>query len=99
MSRKHAVLEQIDGNIEQPQEIDTEYDKEIEDYLKTGILGSESQLFEDLLFYLKRRKDKLEALEARRQALEREYGMGSYLEMYPWSYPKDYREGMFDDET
>ena len=83
MSRKHAVLEQIDGNIEQPQELDTEYDKEIEDYLKTGILGSESQLFEDLLFYLKRRKDKLEALEARRQALEREYGMGSYQEIYP----------------
>ena len=83
MSRKHAVLEQIDGNIEQPQELDTEYDKEIEDHLKTGILGSESQLFEDLLFYLKRRKDKLEALEARRQALEREYGMGSYQEIYP----------------
>ena len=53
MSRKHAVLEQIDGNIEQPQELNTEYNEEIEDYLKTGILGSEIQLFEDLLFYLK----------------------------------------------
>ena len=78
MSRKHKTLEQIDGHSEY-NDIDTEYDDEIEDYLKTGVLGSGGQLWEDLLFYLKRSKDKLEALEARRFAIEREEGIGRYL--------------------
>ena len=97
MSRKHKTLEQIDGHSEFD-DIDTEYDDEIEDYLKTGVLGSDGQLWEDLLFYLKRSKDKLEALEARRLAIERDEGIGYYLiKSPPWSDPKEWNKMNFCD--
>ena len=96
MSRKHKTLEQIDGHSEY-NDIDTEYDDEIEDYLKTGVLGSGGQLWEDLLFYLKRSKDKLEALEARRLAIEREEGIGRYLLKSPWSDPEEWNQMYFSD--
>ena len=91
MSRKHPVLEQIDGNTEQPEEFETEFDVEIEDYLSTGIFPEvdslwHEQFWEDLLFYLKSREDKLEALDAYRKALEKKKGIGSYLGYAPWTF-------------
>ena len=99
MSRKHPVLEQIDGNTEQIEDYETEFDAEIEDYLSTGIFPDvdsvwHEQLWEDLLFYLKSRKDKLEALDAYREALEKKKGMGSYLGYAPWKYPSELRKKM-----
>ena len=91
-----CALEQIDGHSEF-HDIETEYDDEIEEYLKTGVLGSGGQLWEDLLFYLKRSKDKLEALEARRLAIEREEGIGYYLKRTPWSDPHEWNKMYFSD--
>ena len=64
-----SILEHIDGNTEQLEDYETEFDTEIEDYLSTGIFPDvdsvwHEQLWEDLLFYLRSRKDKLDALDA-----------------------------------
>ena len=58
MSRKHPVLEQIDGNTEDFQDFETEFDNEIEEYLSTGSFPESDslwyeQFWEDLLGYLK----------------------------------------------
>ena len=99
MSRKHPVLEQIDGNTEDFEDFETEFDNEIEEYLSTGSFPESDslwyeQFWEDLLGYLKSRKEKLEALEAYRKLLEKKKGMGSYLGYAPWNYPSELREKM-----
>ena len=69
--------------------------------MKTGVLSFDGngQIWEDLFFYLKTRKDKLEALEAYRQAIERKYGLGAYLRKAPWTYERKMRDEMFDDKS
>ena len=86
MSRKHPILEQIDGNTEQPEEIETEYDEEIEHYLRTGeIVETNIQLWEDLLHHLgSNRQEKLVALEAWKQCIDNKFGHGDHLEWHPW---------------
>ena len=48
-------------------------------------------------FYLKKSKDKLEALEARRLAIEREEGIGQYLMKSPWSDEEEWKKMYFYD--
>ena len=82
------MIEQLDGHLEDDvtEDIDTEFDAEIEEYLSTGKMGTDPQLWEDLLFYLPNRDEKFLAIEARRQALNEEYGPNYYLSQHPWDH-------------
>ena len=67
LSRKHPTIEQLDGNVDLvADDIETEFDSEIEEYLSSGKIGTDPQLWEDLLFYLNNKEEKFLAIEARR---------------------------------
>ena len=90
MARKHALFEQLDGNVELSEDSrDVAHDDEIEHYLKTGELGVHVVAWDRLLQWLKMLNNKEEiviAFEARKAALEKEYGRGSYIEYRPWCH-------------
>ena len=83
LSRKHMIKPEDD--------IDTDFDSEIEEYLSSGVMGTDPQLWEDILFYLKSRDEKLLALECRKRALDEQFGTGYYLDQYPWILDRDLR--------
>ena len=97
-SRKHTIIEQIDGNAsiaehaddEEMSEFYKEFDEDVELYLKTGKMGSDGALWDCIMYNLKRHssdpgKELLLALEARRTAIEEEgFGDGSYMKAPPW---------------
>ena len=90
MARKHALIEQLDGNIDLSEDSrDVDHDDEIEHYLKTGELGVHNVAWDRLLQWLRmlpnKEEEQLIALEARKAALEREYGKGSYIRKRPWN--------------
>ena len=98
MSKKHAQIEQLDGNTEVLPELESELDDQIEHYFGTGeIVETNIQLLENILYYLGRnpqnvsvlnakmnRQEKLLALEAWKQCIDRKFGPGAHLEWHPW---------------
>ena len=113
MTRKHASIEQLDGNTEEEvlDELETEWDDEIDYYLETGEFKNiHRKIWDDILYYLgrneqgidlmhwkKNREEKILALEARKRAIDRECGLGEYLNRYPW-YRSLYRDREIRDE-
>ena len=110
MFKKHATIQQLDGTTEEVlPELETEHDDEIEHYLSTGeIRETDPQVWEDILYYLGsntqdiisldskiNREEKFLALEARKQAIDRKYGPGEYLEHIPWRYSAKILEEIF----
>ena len=89
MARKHALIEQLDGSVDLSEDSrDVDHDEEIEHYLKTGQLGVHNLAWDRLLEWLKwlpNKEEKVIALEARKAALERKYGKGSFLRLRPWN--------------
>ena len=91
MARKHTLIKQLDGNIDFSEDSrDVAHDEEIEHYSKTGELGDHVEAWDRLLHWLKMLPNKEEeiaiALEARKAALEKEYGRGSYIKYRPWCH-------------
>ena len=99
MSKKHATIEQLDGNTEEVlQELDSDCDDQIEHYLRTGeIAETNIQLWEDIMYYLgsnpqnltvlnakMNRQEKLIALEAWKQCIDNKFGPGDHLDWTPW---------------
>ena len=90
MKRKHQPIEQLDGNYEEIDDFETEFDNEIEEFLSTGNMECiDPQFWEDLSFYLEGKEEKLLALETRKQALDKMYGIGFYLTQLPWNLGPD----------
>ena len=87
MARKHALIEQLDGSVDLSEDSrDVDHDEEIEQYLKTGKLGVHNLAWDRLLeWLLPNKEEKVIALEARKEALERVHGKGSYTRFRPWN--------------
>ena len=96
MTRKHAIMEQLDGNTEEEEVLDdleTEWNDEIDFYLETGeFRKTHRKIWDDILYYLggneqgihlmhwkKNREEKIFALEAWKQAIDRKKGLGTCI--------------------
>ena len=97
-TKKHASIEQVDGNdsisfCENEADLLEYYkdnDEDLEEYYQTGELKSYGVLWDALLFDIYKYssdpgKELLVALEAKRKAIEKENGIGSYMEWSPWN--------------
>ena len=100
MSKKHATIEQLDGNTEEVlAELESELDDEIEHYLSTReIERTNSQILEDISYYLgnnkqrlivldseNNRQEKHHVLEAWKNCIDRKFGPGAHVEWNPWN--------------